>query len=187
MNCKIVKFDEFVCRLDSGLPNTQLMADIPRHRRLPSRGAMEMQLITERFGTVEFDASQVLVFDEGLLGERRNRQWLLFADSRHRLLYWLQCISDSRISIPVVDAREIDRSYQVQVPIAAAAALGCSDERGLLVLLPLTIGSQVFSIDFFRPIVLSASLNRGRQLWNEQYQPKRWMGSETSSSLQKCA
>lgn len=146
-----------------------------------------MELLTRQFGGIEFQAAEVLVFDRGLLYSPDDRQWLLIADSSHASLYWLQCISNSDVAIPIAPANDFVESYRFALSLTERKHLGIEDADLTTVFVPLSQHDSRVVVDLHLPIIIGTESGRGVQLRNERYQPLQSLMSEPSSPLRQSA
>jgi flagellar assembly factor FliW len=143
-----------------------------------------MQLITSRFGSVEFQPAELLVFEQGLSDYPQDRQWLLLADSCHESLYWLQSISNSSVAIPVV---EFGETQPKRIDAETNQILRVRVGVEVLFLAPIRVEGDEVSIDSHLPIVINAKLGRCRQLRNERHQSDQQTMALMSAGLRQSA
>jgi flagellar assembly factor FliW len=64
-----------------------------------------MQVNTTRFGTVEIQPEDILLFSRGLIGFEAHRHWVLLADARNSGVAWLQSLTEPTVAVPMVSPR----------------------------------------------------------------------------------
>ena len=74
-----------------------------------------MLLETRRFGVIEVDNEQLLLFPGGLIGLERLRQWALLPDPSCGTLAWLQSTSQGDVCLPVISPRVYFPDYRARV------------------------------------------------------------------------
>jgi hypothetical protein len=74
-----------------------------------------MQIDTSRFGPLEIEPSERLLFPSGLVAFEDCRHWILLADADNSLVGWLQSASRSDVAIPVVSPRRFKADYQIRI------------------------------------------------------------------------
>ena len=146
-----------------------------------------MELLTRQFGGIQFQAAEVLVFETGLLYSPDDRQWLLVADSSHSSLFWLQCISNCDVAIPITPANRFIEEYRFELSAAEKQRLAFKSDDKLAVFVPLSQRQAEVVIDLHLPIIIDDQSGRGLQLRNERYQPLQRLMSEPSSPLRQSA
>ena len=70
-----------------------------------------MNVETTRFGRLEVDSDDLLVFPAGLFGLESCRHWVLLADAQNDALGWLQCTSRPDVAVAVVTPRRFVPDY----------------------------------------------------------------------------
>src|SRR5947209_4673151 len=66
--------------------------------------AATMRINTTRFGRLEIDVHERLLFPAGILGLEDCREWVLLADAENEALGWLQSTARREIALAVVAA-----------------------------------------------------------------------------------
>ena len=122
-----------------------------------------MELVTSRFGLVEFETDEIITFERGLFGFETAHQWLLFADAHHPLLSWLQSLARPDIALPVASPYEITPGYRLSVPAREMADFSCNS-RSLMVLVELTRHCESVTVNLTLPIIVDWSRRLGRQV-----------------------
>ncbi|MCA9196019.1 MAG: flagellar assembly protein FliW [Planctomycetales bacterium] len=147
-----------------------------------------MDLLTSRFGAVQFDASEVIVVDNGLDGYSAARQWLLLADGAHAELYWLQSISMSEVAIPVISPWAVDSDYKLRIDSTISHRLRLqADSETPLILVRIDEASGGLMIRMDIPIAINVQTQRGGQIYLDGIQPLQWETSDQSETLKQSA
>ena len=74
---------------------------------LPCRFGSEVMLVqTTRFGQIDAQQKQVLVFPQGLIGFEACRHWLIVPDPHNADVAWLQSLSQMQVALPMVSPRK---------------------------------------------------------------------------------
>jgi hypothetical protein len=68
-----------------------------------------MDVTTSRFGTLHAPPSDILLFEQGLIGLRNCRQWIVLADAQNPALGWLQCVDDPDVAVGGFQSRNLHR------------------------------------------------------------------------------
>ncbi len=123
-----------------------------------------MYAMTTRFGNVPIEASDVLRFEQGLIGMEMCREWVLLADNAHSGLAWLQSLERPEVALAVVSPRRFVSDYQVRVSSRDLAPLGESAAKSLQVLTILNRHEDTLTLNLKAPIVVNLTTNRGRQV-----------------------
>ncbi|MCA9214627.1 MAG: flagellar assembly protein FliW [Planctomycetales bacterium] len=142
-----------------------------------------MQLVTLRFGKVEFQPAELLVFEAGMPDYPKDRQWLLLADAKHENLYWLQSISNSDVAFPVVELSDTEFTADQEM----TTSLKLDAESEVLLLAPVRIEGAVLTIDSHLPIIVNAKSGKCRQLRYDQHQADQRTMALMSERLRQSA
>ena len=85
-----------------------------------------MRVNTTRFGRLEIQADDVLLFPNGVLGLEDCRHWVLLADAENEALGWLQSISRPEIAMAVVSPRRFVPGWAAELPFTGTGSAGGS-------------------------------------------------------------
>lgn len=123
-----------------------------------------MYVMTTRFGNVPIEPSDVLRFDQGLIGMETCREWVLLADAGNDALAWLQSLDRPEVALAVVSPRRFVADYQVRVSSRDLAPLGEASAKSIQVLAILNRHEDTLTVNLKAPIVINLSTSRGRQV-----------------------
>jgi flagellar assembly factor FliW len=123
-----------------------------------------MYVMTTRFGNVPIEPTDVLRFEQGLIGMEMCREWVLLADNSHDGLAWLQSLDRSEVALAVVSPRRFVEDYQVRVNSRDLAPLGPASAKSLQVLAILNRHDDTLTLNLKAPIVVNLTTSRGRQV-----------------------
>ena len=132
-----------------------------------------MDVTTSRFGTLHAPPSDVLLFEQGLIGLRNCRQWIVLADAQNPALGWLQCIDDPDVALGVVSPRRFVPDYQLRVSKQELAPLGLASMRDASVVVIVSRHVEGLSLNLRAPLVINVEARRGRQLVAKDALPVR--------------
>ena len=74
-----------------------------------------MEVRTTRFGRLQVEAQDELLFEAGLIGLEQCRRWIVLTDCTNAALGWLQSIEEPHIALGVVSPRRFVPDYQLRV------------------------------------------------------------------------
>lgn len=123
-----------------------------------------MYVMTTRFGNVPIEPTDVLRFEQGLIGMETCREWVLLADNANDGLAWLQSLERAEVALAVVSPRRFVRDYQVRVSHRDLAPLGLASTKSLQVLAILNRHEDTLTLNLKAPIVINLATSRGRQV-----------------------
>jgi len=121
---------------------------------------------TARFGTLTYDAGDVIELSEGLIGLPMLRRWLLLDMDRNVPMRWLQSLDRPDFGVPVMPPVFFAEAYEVHAASSARRQLAPEGEPDLVTLIIATVheGGERITGNLRAPLVLDASTRRGAQL-----------------------
>jgi flagellar assembly factor FliW len=133
-----------------------------------------MQIQTTRFGNVEIDADDILLFPRGLVAFEACRHWVLLADAHCEFLGWLQCATEAALALPVVGPRRYVPEFKVHVARSQLAPLEFAQFDQAYVLSILSKEDGQWTLNLKAPLVINFDRRLGRQLITGDEQPIAW-------------
>lgn len=130
-----------------------------------------MQLTTSRFGTLEADPGDMLLFPGGLIGFETCRHWLLLPDPSSEHVAWLQAVALGHVAIPVVSPRRFVPQYKACVPRRQLSQLQLRNTDEVYILGVLSKSNQSLTINLKSPLIINATRRIGCQSITSDDQP----------------
>ena len=130
-----------------------------------------MLIQSSRFGSIEVQPDDLLLFREGLIGYNHLRHWVLLADEHHPSVAWLQSVANPQMAIAVVSPRRFVPDYHVRVPRSQLAPLQLNAEAPMFVLSILSKNDGQLTLNLRAPVVLNLQRQLGRQVITSDEQP----------------
>lgn len=130
-----------------------------------------MQMHTSRFGCVEIEPEDILLFSRGLFAFENHRHWVLLADDDNDAVAWLQSLSDPEVALPMVSPRRFISDYQLRLnrdqltPLELAAL----DQAYVLTVLGQNDGELTLNLK--APVIINLDRRIGRQVVADDEQP----------------
>jgi flagellar assembly factor FliW len=149
--------------------------------------ARKMKVNTTRFGRLEIEADDVLLFPSGVLGLEDCRHWVLLADAQNEALGWLQSISRPEIALAVVSPRRFVPDYQLRVARGEMNPLELDDLEQAQVLLIVGKNQYGVTLNLKAPIVVNADRRLGRQVIANGEQPVQYQLTDGTAVMRKSA
>ena len=146
-----------------------------------------MQINTTRFGTVDVQAEDILLFPLGIIGFEQCLQWVLLADASNDSLGWLQSVQDPQIAMPVVSPRRFAPDYRVKVSPAQLELLELGAEDETFVLVVQARNEDSLTMNLKAPLIVNLDKQVGRQVITSDDQPLQRQLAEISEPLRKSA
>ena len=123
-----------------------------------------MQIETTRFGQVQFEKTDVLTFESGLIGMESWCRWVLLADANNLLLGWLQSLDRADVALAVVSPRRFVSDYQVRVRAVDLEPLKLSAPEAAQVLVVVSKSGGSLAVNLKAPVVINLEQRTGRQI-----------------------
>jgi len=130
-----------------------------------------MEISTSRFGSVDIEADDILLFPSGLVGFEECRHWVILADSDNDSVAWLQCITHPQVAAPVVSPRRFLNDYQVRVARAELTPLQLTSVDNAYVLAIVSRDGARFTVNLKAPLIINLDGRLGRQVITSDDQP----------------
>jgi flagellar assembly factor FliW len=145
-----------------------------------------MEVLTTRFGRIEFAADDILRFSEGLPGLTDCREWVLLADPEDDAVVWMQSISRPEIALAAVSPRRFVPHYQLRVCRRELEPLALQRLDSACVLAVVSKSDRGLSINLRGPLVIDTDRRVGRQVIAHGDAPVQyWI--PTAAALRKSA
>jgi flagellar assembly factor FliW len=148
---------------------------------------MAMQINTSRFGSVEIEADDILLFSGGIFGFEECRHWVLLADADNDAVAWLQSIARAEVAVPVISPRRFLPGYQVRVGRSQLEALELSAPDLAYVLVVVARDEDRLTANLKAPLIVNLDRRLGRQIVASDDQPIAHQLGAISRSLRKSA
>lgn len=123
-----------------------------------------MDIQTSRFGNLKVLPTDVLLFEQGLIGLRHCRRWVILADAQNPALGWLQSIDEPESALGVVSPRRFVPDYQLRVSRQELAPLALANIRDAQVVVVISRNPEGLSLNLRAPLVINVEARRGRQV-----------------------
>jgi flagellar assembly factor FliW len=123
-----------------------------------------MDISTSRFGTLEVAPSDILLFEQGLIGLRHCRRWVVLADAHNPTLGWLQSADEPEAALGVVSPRRFVPDYQLRIARQDLAPLQLASVRDAQVVVVVSRRPEGLSLNLRAPLVINVEARRGRQV-----------------------
>ena len=123
-----------------------------------------MQIETTRFGQVQFEKTDVITFESGLIGMELCCRWVLLADANNLLLGWLQSLDRADVALAVVSPRRFVADYQVRVRAVDLEPLKLSAPEAAQVLVVVSKSGGSLAVNLKAPVVINLEQRTGRQI-----------------------
>lgn len=127
-------------------------------------GTMAIQ--SDRFGSVEIDAKDIIQFPKGIIGFPDDHGFVLIRTTNAQAVGWLQSVSNPGLALPVVSAHVLTPQYpDVDIEsYAQAAGLGNNLEELAVVVVLNAQPSVPATVNLVAPIIVNVTTRVGAQV-----------------------
>ncbi len=146
-----------------------------------------MQLHTSRFGFVEIEPEDILLFSKGLFAFENHRHWVLLADADNDAVAWLQSLNDPEIALPMVSPRKFIPGYQVRLARDQLTPLELAALDQAFVLTVLGRNDGELTLNLKAPVIINLDRRIGRQVVSNDEQPLQLALPSAAVPLRKSA
>lgn len=146
-----------------------------------------MQIDTTRFGPIEIQPDDILLFPQGVFAFADHPHWLLLADDRQEWLAWLQSVRSAEIALPLVSPRRFVPDYRVALTRSQLAPLQLTALDQAFVLCVLNRHGDQLTLNLRAPVIINLDRRLGRQVVTNDEQPVQHLLSATAVPLRKSA
>ncbi len=124
-----------------------------------------MPTIRIQGATLSYEESDIITFDEGLIGFPQLRRVVLVRQSDIEPFLWLVPLDDERLAFLVVDPRTLVADYEAHVPrdVRARLALDADDRVLMLCMVVMRADPRRSTVNLRAPVLIAARAMRGLQ------------------------
>lgn len=134
-----------------------------------------MKKIDTRFGEVEYDPENLLIFPAGLIGFPTLHSFIVMPNKKQGPLFWIQSVDDPDIAFVLTDPTNFFPDYVVTPDNAERNSLQINDDEQYYILTVVTVPpDQKITLNLIAPILFAPGTNRAIQviLENTEYQSR---------------
>jgi len=147
----------------------------------------DMQIETSRFGPIEIQPEDILLFSRGLFAFENHRHWVLLADSTNSSVAWLQSLNDPEVALALVSPRPFVPGYRVSIGRSQLTPLELAALDQAFVLNVLNRKQDQLTINLKAPIIINLDRRIGRQVVTSDEQPLQLVLPQRAVRLRKSA
>lgn len=149
-----------------------------------------MELITEKFGVINYTAEEVVTFQDGLLGFEILTQYILIDDPKLHPFIWIQSIEDPSVSFVSINPYMFFSDYKIAIHHEDYEAMGIESLADIYVLTLVVVPAnnpQEISSNLLAPVIYNRPKKVARQIimTNSGYQTKHYLLQDRESVLQE--
>jgi len=132
-----------------------------------------MEIISKLLGKIEFEDSNVIRFEEGLIGIPDKKSFILIEKEDFRPFSYLQCIEDPGFILVVISPMMIEKDYKFDIHKEDLKAIDIKDENDFSLLAIVIFASKVenITVNLKAPILINVHTKQALQiiLQNDDY------------------
>ena len=146
-----------------------------------------MNIQTTRFGPVEIEPDDILVYPCGLMAFEDCQHWVLLEDADNGAIAWLQSITRPEVAMAVVSPRRFVPDYQVRVPRSRLAPLQLDSSHEMYVLVIVSKNERSLTLNLKAPLIVNLQRLLGHQVIVADDQPLQYEFAYEPLLLRKSA
>lgn len=146
-----------------------------------------MQIETSRFGSVEVQPEDILLFSRGVFAFENHHHWVLLADGANLSVAWLQSLTNPEVALPLVSPRPFVPGYRVCIARSQLTPLELAALDQAFVLNVLNRNRGGLTINLKAPIIINLDRRIGRQVVTSDEQPLQLALPAATVRLRKSA
>lgn len=146
-----------------------------------------MLIDTSRFGSVDIEPEDILLFSRGLMAFEDDRHWVLLADGDNPSVAWLQSLKSPDVALPMVSPRRFAPGYQVRIAKSQLTPLELAALDQAFVLVALGHSGDMTTMNLRAPVIINLDRRIGRQVVTCDEQPLQMSLTSSSVQLRKSA
>ena len=124
-----------------------------------------MKTIQSRFGEIEYDPENCLLFPDGLIGFESLRNFVVMPNEKDGPLFWIQSIDDPQIAFVLTDPSGFYFDYKVVPDSRERLKLGIEESSECLVVSVVTVPpDRKITLNLAAPILFASETNRALQV-----------------------
>ena len=146
-----------------------------------------MKVQSTRFGAVDIEPDDILLFRNGLIGFEDCQHWTILADEDNDRIAWMQCMQRSDLAIPVVSPRRFVPEYQVRVDPKDVESLQLKSAEQAFLLCVVSRDEDVLTLNLRAPLIINLDRRLGSQVITIDPQPMRYELAALPLNLRRSA
>lgn len=124
-----------------------------------------MKKINTRFGEVEYQESNLLVFPQGLIGLKHLKNFVVMPNTKESPLFWIQSVDDPAMAFVLTNPQDFFRDYVVEIQAEERNTLDVTEEDDIFILTVVTVPpNQEITLNLAAPILFAPKSNRALQV-----------------------
>ena len=124
-----------------------------------------MAKIQSRFGEIEYDPENILLFPDGLIGFENLCKFVVMPNEKDGPLFWIQSVEDPMVAFILTDPTSFFFDYKVVPDGRERQKLGIDEGGECLIVSVVTVSSErQITFNLAAPILFAPATNRALQV-----------------------
>lgn len=124
-----------------------------------------MKKITTRFGEVEYQEENLLVFPQGLIGLKHLKNFVVMPNKKESPLFWIQSVDDPAMAFVLTNPHDFFSDYVVDIQDEERLNLEVGEEDDIFILTVVTVPpNQDITLNLAAPILFAPKSNKALQV-----------------------
>ena len=124
-----------------------------------------MKKIQSRFGEIEYDPDNTLLFPEGLIGFENLRDFIVMPNEKEGPLFWIQSVDDPQVAFILTDPSSFYFDYKVIPDGRERQKLGIDEAAECLIVSVVSVSAdRNITLNLAAPILFAPETNRALQV-----------------------
>jgi flagellar assembly factor FliW len=125
-----------------------------------------MNLSTSRFGKISIAESEIITFEEGLLGFEDYHRYIVLNTDDGSPFRWLQCIDDGNLAFVIIEPLSFMFEYDLEISDSDAEFIGLTraEDAVLYVIVSIPQNPKDMTANLQGPLVINVANRNGRQI-----------------------
>lgn len=146
-----------------------------------------MLIQTSRFGQIDANHEDVIIFPQGLIGFESSRQWLILPDPENPDVAWLQSAAQPQVALPLLSPRKFVPDYKVNISKRQLSPLKLQNSDRVYILSVISKSGKTLTANLRSPVVVNLTKRLGCQVITNDAQPLALPISLTTASVIRMA
>jgi flagellar assembly factor FliW len=146
-----------------------------------------MHVSATRFGTLNINPDDIILFPSGLIGWETNHHWILLADADNDAIGWLQSTTDPDLALALISPRRFVPEYRVRVSRRELKAIELEELEQAYILNVVAQSEGRLTANLRAPLLFNMQQRLGRQVVTVDDQPLQWELTPSPLKLRKSA
>lgn len=124
-----------------------------------------MKKIDTRFGQVEYEEHNLLVFPQGLIGLKHLKNFVVMPKTKESPLFWIQSVDDPAMAFVLTNPQDFFTDYAIDIQEEERAGLCIEKEDEVFILTVVTVPpNQEITLNLAAPILFAPKSNKALQI-----------------------